>query len=299
MAALPRPTRWKLWHRIRSRVYLIAILFLIRIPVSFLPNLFFGHEPLIYQVLTVMTYLVLASMASSASEGFFDDPNLQLRLSLGVRTLLHQIVRVIVYALAALMSLQHFGISVTPILASLGVGSIAVALALQDTLGNLFSGFYILIDQPFEVGQVIRLESGIEGSVNHIGWRSTRILLGSGNLVILPNSKVSSSPITNLSLPTPETLVSIKVSVRANQDLARVERLAQITAFRIQEKFYPLDKKVFAPFIRFTEVAAGSIDVQLTVKSREDSMNGMMKHELIREIILEFQREQILLRSRP
>ena len=90
--------------------------------------------------------------------------------------------RALLFGLTLLIVLDTLGISITPILASLGVGSVAVALALQDTLSNLFAGVYILIDRPVRLGDTIRHQDGVEGEVLKIGWRSTQILLPSNNL---------------------------------------------------------------------------------------------------------------------
>jgi small-conductance mechanosensitive channel len=290
--------RRKLFSRVRSRLIFLGVLLLARIGVGLFPSLFFGEELIINRCLTSVAFFVFASMCSRALSGIFADPTVQTRLSLGLRTLLQQIFRVMVYAFAALAALDHFGISVTPILASLGVGSIAIALALQDTLGNLFSGFYILVDQPFQLGHQVRVDGGFEGRVQHIGWRSTRILLGSGHLLILPNSKLSSSVVTNLSLPTPESVVPIRLGVRANQDLVQVERVSLKIAEAVQKKFYPLSSLEFEPTVRFLEVQGANVEVQITVKSQDEAMAGSMKHELIGALVTEYQAVGIQLRVR-
>ena len=100
-----------------------------------------------------------------------------------------------------LIILSVIGISVTPILTALGVGGLAVALALQDTLSNLFAGAPILMEKPIRAGDFIRLETGREGYVVDIAWRTTRIWMLTNNLVVIPNSKIAQSTLTNYHLP--------------------------------------------------------------------------------------------------
>ncbi len=110
-------------------------------------------------------------------------------------------VRVLFTILAISIVLEHNHASLTAIWTTLGVGSVAVALALQDTLSNLFAGLYLLADRPVSPGDYIKLDSGQEGYVLHISWRSTRMRTQSNNIVFVPNSIMSKAVITNYSLP--------------------------------------------------------------------------------------------------
>ena len=108
------------------------------------------------------------------------------------------LIRAFIIGIGFLIFLDLIGISITPILASLGIGSLAVALALQDTLTNFFSGLYVAIDKPVKINDLIRLETGQEGTVMDIGWRSARLRTKENNVIIIPNSKLTSSVITIL-----------------------------------------------------------------------------------------------------
>jgi small-conductance mechanosensitive channel len=122
--------------------------------------------------------------------------------------------------------LSSLGIAITPLLTALGVGGLAVALALQDTLSNLFAGIHLLADRPIRVGDYVRLSlENVEGWVVDVGWRSTRIRMLQNNVVIVPNSKVSQSVITNYDLDETRLALSIRVGVPYNADPDRVERL--------------------------------------------------------------------------
>jgi len=102
---------------------------------------------------------------------------------------------------------SQLGLKITPILASLGVASLAVALALQDTLKNLFAGFYIMMDRSIKPGDFVSLDSGEAGFIDDIGWRNTKIRPYANNMIVIPNSKLSEAVVTNENLPAQEQSV--------------------------------------------------------------------------------------------
>ena len=110
-------------------------------------------------------------------------------------------VRAVFAVLAILIILSTMGISITPIVASLGITSLAVALALQPTLENFFSGIQLVMDKPIRIGDFIELDSGEQGFVEKIGWRSTWVRMLPNNIVIVPNSKLSNSKLINYYYP--------------------------------------------------------------------------------------------------
>lgn len=118
-------------------------------------------------------------------------------LALAMTGLARTLIRATVLIVGGLVILSHLGVTITPMLTALGIGGLAAALALQDTLSNLLGGFHILIDRPIQVGDTVRLESGQEGEVEDIGWRSTRIRGEDGDLVVVPNAKLAQSILTN------------------------------------------------------------------------------------------------------
>lgn len=136
------------------------------------------------------------------------------------------IVHVIVTSLGALILLNYLGLSITPLLTALGVGGLAVALALQDTLGNFFAGIHILIEEPVRVGDFILLSSGEEGTVTDIGWRTTRILTGTNNVIVIPNNKITTSILTNHHLPEKWMMTVIDIHTAHGADVELVKRLA-------------------------------------------------------------------------
>ncbi len=211
----------------------------------------------------------------------------KLKMSAATRDLCLIFTRIALLSLGILVTLDSLGISVTPILASLGVGSIAVALALQDTLTNFFSGVYILMDQPIRLGDFIKLETGIEGYVRKIGWRSTQIQLTANNVVVIPNSKLASSLITNFDLPDEETAVIIKLSVAYASDLSLVEKVALETAQKVQASCQEAVPS-FQPVVRFSHLNESGIDFTVVLRTIHYTDAAEVTHQFIKTIIPAF-----------
>lgn len=137
------------------------------------------------------------------------------------------LVRGLVGVVAILIALDSVGISITPVLASLGVGSVAVALALQETLGNFFAGIAILADHPVRVGEHVKIEPDVDGKVLAIGWRTTSLLDGSGNLVILPNATLARAIVRNFDRPGPGETLPIKILLEHGSDVRQAIEAAR------------------------------------------------------------------------
>jgi len=131
-----------------------------------------------------------------------------------VTSLTEKLVQLVILSLGIAWLLRVvFNVNLTPILTTLGVGGIAVALALQDTLSNLFAGFYVSISGLITIGDLIRLNTGEEGYVADITWRCTTLTSPSGNLVVVPNNKLGQAIYTNFSLPENRLWTSVNIGV--------------------------------------------------------------------------------------
>ena len=148
-------------------------------------------------------------------------------------TLTENLVRIVVVILGLLVILAGLDLEITPILTALGVGGLAVALALQDTLANLFAGFYLTVAKHIRIGNYIKLSSGEEGYLVDIDWRASRLRQLTNNTVLVPNAKLSQSIVTNYDSPDHEIVVTIEASVdyvsdldqrRADRDRGRARR---------------------------------------------------------------------------
>src|SRR3989454_7530729 len=175
-------------------------------------------EAAIILSVTITVAGVLDSLVATASE--------RRALALGVTGLFRTSVRLVVLVVGGLVLLSSLGIAITPILTALGVGGLAVALALQDTLSNPFAGIHLLADKPIRVGDYVRLSAeNVEGHVVDVGWRSTRIRMLQNNVVVVPNKRVAESIITNYDLGETRMAVLIRVRVDYDADAELVERL--------------------------------------------------------------------------
>src|SRR5215472_12739214 len=145
--------------------------------------------------------------------------------ALPVTTLSQTLAQLFVVVLGFLILLNELGFSITPILTALGVGGLAVALALQDTLSNLFAGFYVAVARQVRLGDYIKMENGPEGYVTDISWRSTTIQTLGNNLVFVPNSKLAQAIVTNYNLPEKRLPVQLQVGVSYDSDPRQVERI--------------------------------------------------------------------------
>src|SRR3989338_9788011 len=172
---------------------------------------------------------------------------------------------IFVYFIGLIIILKHFNVEITPLVATLGIGGIAIGFALQDTLSNFFAGLHIVSDRPINIGDFVELEGNISGYVEDIGWRSTRIRTLPNTLVIVPNSKIASTTITNDSLPVPEMSVVIQCGVAYTSDLDKVENVTIYTAKKIQKTILGAVKE-FEPFIRYHTFGDSNINFSIILR---------------------------------
>jgi len=204
------------------------------------------------------------------------------------------IIRTIVISLGLLILLDSFGISVIPVIASLGIGSLAVALALQPTLENFFSGVQIVMDKSIQVGQFIKLESGEEGYVHKISWRSTWLRMLSNNVVVIPNKVLVSSRIVNYYYPATDLAVLVEVGIHYGSDLEHVERVTMEVAQEIMTTVHGAVKD-FKPFIRYHTLGAYSINFSVIMRAQEFVDNYLIKHEFIKRLHKRYAHERIVI----
>ncbi|MDO8480324.1 MAG: mechanosensitive ion channel family protein [Nanoarchaeota archaeon] len=138
----------------------------------------------------------------------------------------HRFVGILIFFLAGIGILKVWGVQVGPLLASLGIAGIAVAFALQTTLGNIFGGVAILVDKSIRIGDTIQLDDGTVGKVLKISLRSTKICSVNNELIIIPNGKFADSKIMNWSLPDRRLRVVVTFGVEYGSDVEKVKKVA-------------------------------------------------------------------------
>lgn len=203
-------------------------------------------------------------------------------------------VKLAVLSVGGLMLLSTLGISVTPVLTTLGIGGLAVALGLQDTLSNLFAGMHITLARNLRVGDFIRLESGEEGFVEDISWRAARVRTLPNNVVLIPNNRLAESVLTNYFLPSKEVAVLVDVGVHYASDLDHVERVACEVGRNIM-KTVAGGVPEFEPFIRYNRFGDSSIAFTAILRAREFGDNFLIKHEFIKALSRRFADEGIVI----
>ncbi len=210
----------------------------------------------------------------------------------GSASIFVNVVRVGVWAMGLLVLLETAGVSIAPLLTALGVGGLALALALQDTLANLFAGLHILASKKVQVGDFVQLGSGEQGYVTDINWRNTVVRQLPNNMVIVPNSQLAGSVVTNYYRPARELSVLVQVGVGYGSDLSEVER---VTCEVAREVMTAVDGGVAEhdPFIRFHTFGESSIDFSVILRAREFTDQYLVKHEFIKRLHGRYRKEGI------
>ncbi|MBS2962237.1 mechanosensitive ion channel family protein [Actinocrinis puniceicyclus] len=210
----------------------------------------------------------------------------------GSASIFVHIARAAVLAVGCLIALESLGVSITPLLTALGVGGLAVALALQDTLTNLFAGIHILASRKVQPGDFIQLDGGQQGYVVDTNWRNTVIRQLPDNLVIVPNAVLAASVLTNYHRPVHEMSVLVQVGVSYDSDLEHVER---VTCEVGREVMRQVDGAVaeHEPFIRYHTFGESSIDFSVILRASEVTSQYMIVHEFIKRLHRRYRAEGI------
>ena len=247
--------------------------------------------PVIFKAVTIVSMIIFAERFLT---GLIHEYSEQVEILKSSGGFIRGVTRVIVIGLGLLVLLDSFGISVTPVLASLGIGSLAVALALQPTLENLFAGVQIVIDKPIQVGHFIKLESGEEGYVHKIGWRSTWIRLLPDNMVIISNKNLVNAKVLNYYYPVKELAVLVEVSVHYQSDLGQVERVTTEVAKEVLQESAG-GVKNFQPFIRYHTFGESGIQFSVVLRAKEFVDQYLIKHEFIKRLHKRYAAEGIVI----
>jgi MscS family membrane protein len=165
-------------------------------------------------------------------------------------------LKVFIVVIAALVTSQNLGLNITGVLASLSIGGLALGLAAQDTVANLFGAVAVFADKPFQIGDTIKLES-IEGVVESIGLRSTRIRNPDGFLITVPNKTMGNATITNVTRrPTIRTVMDIGLTYDTSPEKVR-------RAVEIIKKIYGSHEKTKDLIVAFNQFAASSLNIRV------------------------------------
>ena len=213
---------------------------------------------------------------------------------LPVSGLTRNVAWALIATIGLLVILNGLGLSITPMLTALGVGGLAVALALQEPLANFFAGLFITLAGQIRVGDYVKLDSGQEGYVSDFSWRSTRLRMLANNLIVVPNAKLAQAIVVNHHLPAQDLAVLVDVGVDYASDLRHVERVVMEVGAEVMTQV-PGGIPEFEPFIRYHTFGDSSINFTVILRAKEFVDQYLIKHEFVKRLHARFNEEQIVI----
>jgi small-conductance mechanosensitive channel len=257
--------------------------------VPFLPEWAASYTPIIFKVLIALVGIYCTIKILSGLTKYYGVVRPSLRT---IMPTIDKVAKFLVAFIGLMVVLDTLGVSVTAPLAALGIGGIAIAFALQSTLSDFLSGIYIMADRPIRVGDYIKLESGQEGYVLDIGWRSTKIRELPNNVIVVPNSKLAGAIVTNYYLPKPEMSVIVEVGVSYDSDLSKVEKVTLDVAKKVLKKVAG-GVETFEPFMRYHTFDDFSINFKVILRAKTYVDRFLLAHEFIKELHKRYKKEGI------
>lgn len=251
-----------------------------------------GLTDFLQKLLLVLVILSVTLALAKILVGFVNLYSKKVGGGLLATSMFPNITRILVFIIGILIILQSLGISIAPILTALGVGGLAVALALQETLSNLFAGIQMIASKQIKPGDYVKLGSGEEGYVSDITWRFTTIRALPNNMIIVPNAKLASAVVTNYYFPEKEMAVLLQVGVSYNSDLEEVEKVVIEVGKEVMKEVQG-GVPEFEPFIRYHTFNDFSIDFSVILRGREFVDQYSIKHEFIKRLHRRFNAEGI------
>ncbi len=246
----------------------------------------------VMKILLVGIILVITVVVARLGVGFINLQNKRTAGTLPSTSLFVNLTRIIIFVIGALIILQSLGISITPLITALGVGGLAVALALQPTLSNLFAGLQIIISKQVEPGDWVELSTGEKGHVTDISWRNTTIRDLPNNLIVIPNSTLANAIVKNYNKPEREMSVLIDVGVSYDSDLEKVEQVTIDVAKQVVSEVQG-GKSDYDPFILYRAFADFSIDFTVILRVHQYVNKFLVRHEFIKRLHKRYKQEGI------
>ena len=249
----------------------------------------------IQQSILAVVILAVTLVVARLSTGFLNLYKLRSKQTEGISiSLFANLVKLVIILIGLMIILQTLGVSITPLLTALGIGGLAVALALQDTLSNLFAGLVIIISGHIKRGDYVELESGEKGYVSDITWKNTVIRAIPNNMIIVPNSKLSSTILTNYYQPQKDVLVRVDVGVSYESDLKKVEKVTVEVAKEVMQEVKG-GVPSFEPYLRYHTFSDFSINFTVMLSADEYFDQYLVKHEFIKRLHERYGREGIVI----
>ena len=240
--------------------------------------------------------VALGSIIPTALNWYIENLSKDLESGAGSRLvpLVRRVSMVVIYALGAILVMDQLGINISPLVAGLGLGGLAVALAIQPTLANLFAGAYVVTEGLVSPGDYIELEGGISGYVVDVSWRSTRIRTWMNNLVVVPNSRFAETIITNYAEPNNAVNIYLTCGVSYDSDLEQVEQ-ASIEVMEFVLEDHPDAVKEYGAWFGFHAFGDSNVDFWLFVQAKDRIGSFSVQSELMKRLHARFNEEGIVI----
>ncbi len=207
-------------------------------------------------------------------------------------TMFTNFVWITVYSIGLLVILDALNISIAPMLTALGIGGLAVSLALKDTLTDVFAGLHILLSKKVQPGDFVSLDSGEMGYIQNITWRNTKMLERTNNIIHIPNTKLSKAVIKNYDSGDPSFSVKIPVGVGYDSDLDVVERVVMEVANDLHQYMDEMNKQS-TPSFKFRGFGQSSIDFMVYFRGNKYGDQNPIIHEFVKKLHKRFNEEGI------
>jgi small-conductance mechanosensitive channel len=257
--------------------------------ISFLSDEYLGY---LSKIIVAVIILSVTIAASKIGVGVLDYWAERQGTNLPSTTIFVNLARIIIISVGILIILQSIGISITPLLTAMGVGGLAISLALKDTLSDFFAGLHILLSQKVKPGDFVELDSGYMGYVQNITWRHTTLMERTNNEVTVPNAKISAAIVKNYDKGDPSFSIRVSIGVSYKSDLEHVVKVTEEVAATVVADIDGA-KKDNPAVVRFFQFGESSVDLKVYFRGKKYGDQHLIIDEFIRRIHKRFQAEKI------
>ncbi len=289
-------TEWKgddvIFQAIESHIVLWFFLVALNIASSDLPFLTDSYHEYVSKIIISILILSVTLAASKVGVGLLNFWAERQGTNLPSTTIFVNLARIVIVSVGGLVILQSLGISITPLLTALGVGGLAVSLALKDTLSDFFAGLHILLSQKVKPGDFVELDTGYMGYIQNITWRHTTLMERTNNVVTVPNAKISAAIVKNYDKGDPSFSIRVPVGVSYDSDLDHVISVTEDVANSVI-KDVDGAKKDSSPVVRCFQFGPSSIDLKVYFSGEKYGDQHPIIDEFIRRLHKRYISEKI------
>jgi small-conductance mechanosensitive channel len=278
--------------RLPSLFWVIVLSLYLTVELS--PTKLLKYSAMIEKVLISLLILSITSFFSNLLPELLQVYISKANLKFPKTGIVFVIIKLVVFILGVITLLSYLGVQVAHLITTLGIAGLAVSLALQGTLSNVFSGLNLIASRQIELGDFVRLENGEEGYVEDITWMNTVIRRRDNNLVVVPNSRLVNSIVINYKKPTPSMNITVSVVIPYSSDLEKAERLALEVAREVQKIVEGADPS-FEPSVRYSAFTELGITLNITLRVLNSDSQFFIRHEFIKRLKKTYDREGIAL----